>query len=172
MSGDVRIRRLERNDVDAYIALRREMLADTPVAFLGALGDDDCLDADVMEERLGHPEDAIFGAEDGDGFLVAAAGIYRERAAKVRHRATVWGVYTTPRARGRGISLRILEAVIDHADGLAGLEVLQLAVSADTPNAQRLYERLGFAAWGREPEAIMLEDRRVDEIHMWRPLRS
>jgi L-amino acid N-acyltransferase YncA len=39
-------------------------------------------------------------------------------------------------------------------------------VSENAPEAQRLYESLGFQQWGREPEATQHEGRRYDEIHM------
>jgi L-amino acid N-acyltransferase YncA len=44
--------------------------------------------------------------------------------------------------------------------------------SANSPEAQRLYERFGFEVWGREPEATEHDRRRYDEIHMTLRLRA
>ena len=63
-----------------------------------------------------------------------------------------------------------MEAVIQHARGLPGLEQIQLSVSSEAPGAEALYLGLGFEVWGREPKALGLGDRRTDEIHMWQPL--
>jgi len=167
--GDYRIRRLVPADAAEYVGLRREMLVDTPGSFLGDLADDECLDLDVMEARLSSEESPIFCAEDEDGEFCAVAGLYRDRRTKMRHRATVWGVYTRPSCRRRGLSRKVIEAALAHAASMAGLEVIQLSVSAGAPGAQALYESLGFTAWGREPRAVMVDGQQVDEVHMWRP---
>lgn len=168
MIGDYRIRRLVPADAAEYVELRRDMLADTPVAFLGDLVDDECLDLEVMEARLQSDESPLFCAENDDGELCAVAGFYRDRRAKMRHRGTLWGVYTRPSCRRRGLSRKIIEVAIAHAASAEGLDVIQLSVSAEAPGAQALYESLGFTAWGREPRAVMVDGRQVDEIHMWR----
>jgi len=59
-----------------------------------------------------------------------------------------------------------MHAVITHAGSWRGVTYLDLAVSANSPEAQRLYESLGSAVWGREPEATEHDGRRYDEIHM------
>ncbi len=168
MIGDFRIRRLVPADAAEYVELRREMLMDTPRSFLGDLADDECLDIEVMEARLSSEESPLFCAENDDGELCSVAGFYRDRRAKMRHRGTLWGVYTRPSSRRRGLSRRVIEVALAHAASAKGLEVVQLSVSAEAPGAMALYESLGFTAWGREPRAVMVDDRQVDEIHMWR----
>jgi len=170
--GDFRIRRLVPADAAEFVALRREMLADTPVAFLGDLDDDECLDLEVMEARLSSSESPIFCAENEDGEFCSVAGFYRDRRAKMRHRGTVWGVYTRPGSRRLGLSRRVIEAALDHASEMEGLDVLLLSVSVEAPGAQALYKSLGFTAWGQEPRAVMVDGRQVDEIHMWRAART
>jgi RimJ/RimL family protein N-acetyltransferase len=59
-----------------------------------------------------------------------------------------------------------MHAVITHARRWRGVTFLDLGVSANSPEAQRLYESLGFVVWGREPEATEYDGRRYDEIHM------
>jgi len=163
------VRRLTPSDVARYVELRREMLLDTPVAFLGDPSDDECLDPAVMSARLAGEESAVFCAVDGADALCAVAGLYRETRAKMRHRCTIWGVYTRPGHRRRGLSRAVLEAAIQHGERLDGVEILQLSVSVEAPGARRLYESLGFTAWGREPRAVRVGERQVDEVHMWRP---
>ena len=170
MSERYRVRRLTPSDVARYIELRREMLADTPVAFLGDLSDDECLEEEIMVGRLADDSSPLLCAVDEHDAFCATAGLYRETRAKLRHRCTIWGVYTRPAHRRRGLSRRVLEAAIEHARGLEGVEVLQLSVSAEAPGARRLYESLGFTAWGREPRAMQVPGRQVDEVHMWRPV--
>ena len=52
-----------------------------------------------------------------------------------------------------------------------GVNSVGLSVSENSGAARRLYERLGFIAWGREPDCLHLPDGRAfAEIHMYRPL--
>ncbi|HUS63460.1 MAG TPA: GNAT family N-acetyltransferase [Kofleriaceae bacterium] len=156
--------RLAPEDAERYVRLRRRMLVDTPAAFAASPEDDVVLDAGFVARALG-PENAIFAVE-GDGELVAAAGVKRQTKAKFRHRGDVWGVYVEPAHRGKGYARAILVAAIDLARSWPGVEWLDIGVSAATPGAQALYESLGFVAWGRSPEATLVGDQRHDEIFL------
>jgi RimJ/RimL family protein N-acetyltransferase len=103
--------------------------------------------------------------------LIAAAGIMRARSPKFAHRASIWGVFVEPAHRGKGLGQAVIAAAIDLARTWPGVDYIDLGASGAAPEAQRLYERLGFAAWGREPEATEIGGRRYDEIHMTLRLR-
>ncbi|MEM9380114.1 MAG: GNAT family N-acetyltransferase [Planctomycetota bacterium] len=170
MTDGVEIRRLGPDDAAAYSALRREMLLDTPAAFGSVPGEDWYDTPESAREEMERPEGEIFAAVGEDGALLSVVGLKRQTRTKRGHCAFVWGVYTTPAARGQGLGGRVLDAVLEFARSLDGVELLQLSVSTDTPGAQRVYERAGFVPWGREPRSMRLGDRRIDEVHMWRPL--
>lgn len=159
------VRKLNPDDARAYTELRREMLLDTPTAFLGSPGDDRSSDPAWIAERLGEREQAIFAAEV-DGRLAAVAGVYRIARLKCRHRAGIWGVYTTPSHRGRGLSRAVMSAAIEHARGWEGVRIVALSVSAQASGAQKLYESLGFVAWGTEPAAMCIDGQDLDEVFM------
>ncbi|MEL7472144.1 MAG: GNAT family N-acetyltransferase [Planctomycetota bacterium] len=167
--GAITIRRLTLDDVGAYTRLRAAMVEAEPFAFLGAPGDDDCADATIMRARLASPETEIVAAE-ADGALVGSAGVYRDQRVKTRHRATIWGVYVAPTVRARGVGRGLVSAAIEIARGWSGVELVQLSVSARHAGARRLYERLGFVAWGEEPDAIIVNGERASEVFMQRRL--
>jgi RimJ/RimL family protein N-acetyltransferase len=164
--SDTIVRPLAASDTEAYIRLRREMLADSPWAFAASPEDDFGLDPALLTARLAEPGQAIVGAFDGSGRLVGATGVYRDRHRKMSHRARIWGVYVTPVARGRGLGARIMSAAMDIARSWPGITSAGLSVSVRSEEARRLYERLGFKPWGVEPGALMLDGRAYDEIHM------
>lgn len=164
----VEVRRLRPEEAERYVAHRREMLIDTPWAYQGTPDDDSLLDADQVAKWCAHPEYGLFGAVDADGAILSSAGFFRDEPVKTRHKATIFNVYTTPAARGQGLARRVLELVLEHAAKVEGVLVAQLGVSETTPDARRLYERLGFEAWGREPRASQIDGVLKDEIHMWR----
>ena len=161
------IRRLAPPDAVAYTALRREMLADSPWAFGASPEDDVGLDAAAVASRLAEPrKQAIVGAWDEGGALVGSVGVVRDRHLKMAHRARIWGVYVSPRARGSGVGGRLLAGAIGVARSWEGVNSVGLSVSDHSPEARRLYERCGFRAWGIEPGALVHEARAYDEVHM------
>src|SRR5262245_8507381 len=158
-------RTLTPADAAAYVALRREMLEDSPWAFSSSPADDVGLDSAFIAARLVEPNQAIIGAFDG-ARLIGAAGLHRDRHLKMAHRARVWGVYVTPSARARGIGSAILTHIFALARTWPGITSLGLSASERSEAARRLYERHGFRAWGREPACLAIDGRIYDEIHM------
>lgn len=162
------VRSLTPDEATLYVPLRREMLADAPWAFLADPDDDRGSSVEHVRESLRGRDYGIAGAFDGAGRLVACAGVVRERMRKRHHVATVWGVYATPAARGRGLGRAVVSHALTIARGFAPpVQWAQLSVSARSPTARAVYESLGFTAWGTEPDALRLDDGSVaDEMHM------
>ncbi|MDX2017276.1 MAG: GNAT family N-acetyltransferase [Planctomycetota bacterium] len=162
------IRRLVPEDAPAYVALRREMLADAPLSFASSVESDRGVNEDGVRLSLTRraPEVyAIVGAFERGERLVAAAGLTREERPKRRHVAGIWGVYVTPACRGRGLAREVVGRAIEIARGW-GVSKVQLSVSETAPAALRVYERLGFVAWGRESDALRVDGTGAAEIHM------
>ena len=65
---------------------------------------------------------------------------------------TVWQLAVLPALRSRGLGTLLIRA----AEGRIrerGLRRAELAVEEENPRARALYERLGYVAYGREPDA-------------------
>jgi ribosomal protein S18 acetylase RimI-like enzyme len=171
--------RLGPADAERYVRLRLRMLTLAPWAFGATPEDDEALDVARVAEMLAQEHHATFGLEapprpgpqaerelTGRPGLVASASITRATSPKFSHRARVWGVFVEPAHRGRGLGRALMQAAVTHARSWQRVEFLDLSVSADSPEAQRLYESFGFVMWGREPEVTEHDGRRYDEIHM------
>lgn len=161
----VECRLLDEADAGVYAALRREMLLDSPWAFASSPGDDRAGDVEGVAAYLRGAENAIAGVFDG-GTIVSVAGVRREPKAKFRHRASIWGVYTVPGARGSGHGRRAMTLAVGTARAWAGVRVIGLSVSVGSQQALGLYESLGFVVWGREPDCLRLGEASYDELHM------
>ena len=61
---------------------------------------------------------------------------------------------------------QVLERTLEIARSWPGVTSVGLSVSARAEAARRVYERLGFKAWGVEPGALVLDGRAYDETHM------
>lgn len=155
------IRRLGAADGSAYRSLRLEALERHPASF-----------GTSFEDVAGHGPD-WFGArlEQGitlgafrDGALAGAVILVLNEGAKLRHKGDVTAVYLRPAARGLGLGTALLGRLIAEARPL--VEALRLTVEAENGAASRLYESLGFRAYGRERRALKIGERYHDEVLM------
>lgn len=163
----IAFRRLLPSDAQDYATFRTEMTRLEPHAFLGTPGDDPFGEPAHVRTILDSDDQAIFGAFDGVT-LIAAAGLFRQPRAKRRHVCGIWGVYTRAAHRGRGVSRTLIGMCLQHAENWRGVTIVQLSASSRATTAQRLYESLGFVAWGIEPDGVQVGNEYVDEVHMWR----
>lgn len=167
MSTDYVIRPVELDDLPAWWQLRLRGLREHPDMFGSAFEEQEHTTTAEVErsyrERSIAGDNRLFAAFTGDGTPVATLGVVRYVGRKVRHRAIVWGVYTVPEARGRGLSTRLLETAIAYCRSLADLRQIHLTVAAHNRIAIGMYQRAGFVRYGREPRALVLPDGPVDE---------
>ncbi len=161
--AEVIFRFLETSDVGAFRALRLRGLKEEPSAFL-----------ECYEDALERPADAYLSYFNNgriagafvDNALVGMVALFPMRGAKLRHKATIGGVYVAPEARGRGIARRLM-IMVNHEAQEMGLEQLQLSTNTLNRVTITLYESLGFARSGREPHILKLADGSyVDDITM------
>jgi ribosomal protein S18 acetylase RimI-like enzyme len=92
-------------------------------------------------------------------------GILRASNMKERHKAQIWGMYVTSACRRKGVGSALLDAAIEQAKRWSGISQVHLSVTEAAADAKRLYERAGFQQWGREPRALCVDGRFVDELH-------
>lgn len=156
---------LSPEDAAAYLEIRLEMLGDAPWAFLTS-PEEPSNTVEVVTERITKPESAILGVFGAEGALLSVAGIGRSDRAKTRHKAYVWGVYTTPSARGQGFGHAVVQAAVGVARSWEGVEMISLSCSARATAALAMYRDLGFTIWGTEPDAMRVQSESADEVHL------
>src|SRR5688572_8668895 len=102
----MQIRPLTGEDAAIYWSVRLRMLREHPEAFGSSYEESLERPIEKVAARLNNegasPDDFVLGAFDEDGNLVGTVGMAREEAIKTRHRATIWGVWVAPGARGKG----------------------------------------------------------------------
>lgn len=145
------IRPLTPDDAAAFQALRLRGLRESPASFGSSYEEEVDRPLEVVAERMSG-DTVVYGAWDGDA-LVGVGGLYRATNRKARHRATVWGMYVAPEARGRGLGRALLEAVVAHARTVDGVHRLELGVETTNAAARQLYLRFGFTPYGVQPDA-------------------
>ncbi len=160
---------LKPQHAEIYVALRREMLLNSPWSFSAHPTQDKGSDVIHIRKSLALTHYAICAIIDNNR-AIAVAAVRREEAVKRRHIASIWGVYVTPEFRGKGFSKAVVSHAVATARTWPELETIHLSVSENAPNAQKLYESLGFKVWGNEPNALHVNGISYAELHMHLPL--
>lgn len=163
------IRPLTPDDAPAFVALRKQSFSTDPLSWDYDPGSK--VEPEVWAPRLQESEnDVVLGyfvpKKAAEPELAGMIGLQRYQKNKRRHRATVWGVYVGPAARGERVASQLLEEVLRRARSMKGLDHIILSVSNHATAANRLYARAGFVEYGRELRAARTGDIWMDEIWM------
>ena len=150
------VHRVTPGDAARMRALRLEMLADSPLAFLETLAQAAARPHADYRRRISQAaagnQLAQFVADPGGGRLIGHAGgtvLADEPDATV-----VFAVYITPASRGSGVLTGLIETVAQWSVE-AGRKELMLEVVVGNVRAVRAYERLGFEDTGvRVPHPV------------------
>ncbi len=156
------IRRLGAEDARAFRELRLEGLKMHPEAFGASFDDELAQPLERAAARLA--ENVVLAGFDAAGALQGIIGLRREKAAKIRHRASIWGMYVAPSGRGTGLAKNLLQAAINEA--MVDCQSVLLSVTASNEAAKRLYQRAGFREWAVDRKALCVEGAFVDEVLM------
>jgi ribosomal protein S18 acetylase RimI-like enzyme len=163
----VEIRLFTEQDAQALWDLRMLALETDPWSFVDSPEELRAISVEefAMRLRFDHAENFIVGAFE-QHTAVGMVGCYQEVPLKRRHKAWIWGVFVKPAARGRGIAKSLMQAAIDRAKAIDGLDMVMLTVAVDQPAPRSLYESLGFRSIGVEPKGIKIGNQHHDEEHM------
>jgi predicted GNAT family acetyltransferase len=143
------VHRVTPEDAARMRALRLEMLADSPLAFLETLAQAAARSHADYRRRIVQASQgthlAQFVADPAGGRLIGHAG---GTVLPEHPRATViFAVYITPAQRGSGVLGALVDAVAQWSVA-AGRHELMLEVVVGNDRAVRAYERLGFEDTG------------------------
>jgi ribosomal protein S18 acetylase RimI-like enzyme len=165
------VRELGPSDAEVFWNLRLRALREEPESFGSSY--EESLNTPLSEaaKRLESSDEAfVLGAEAPH--LVGMVGFYRRPGLKSRHKGTIWGMYVAAESRGQGAGRALLEAAIERALGIPGLEEVLLRVVTNKAHARHLYLSSGFKIYGIEAKALKLGDRYFDEEMMALELKA
>jgi RimJ/RimL family protein N-acetyltransferase len=166
----VLIRRLTAADAKPYLSLRLGMLREHPDAFTSSHDEEARRPIAWTEARLTAEEAPlkfVLGAFSEDGALTGSVGLSGEEREKQRHKALLFGMFTAPEARGKGVGRALLMECIAQAQTAPPLEQIILTVTEGNA-AERLYVAAGFQRFGVEPRAIRSGGNYYGKVHMVR----
>jgi ribosomal protein S18 acetylase RimI-like enzyme len=163
----ITIRRLQPHESSLYRAIRLECLKNAPDHF-GSTYEEEAkmpkLKFESVIERAA-PEQFMFGAFEKVK-LIGMVGFLRMERQRARHRGEVVQMYVAATYRGQNVGERLLRELLNQAFMLEGIEQVQLSVVAGNVGAIRLYEKIGFRAFGVQPKYFRVGDGYMDQQFM------
>jgi RimJ/RimL family protein N-acetyltransferase len=163
---DLHIRRLNAEDAEAFAELRRVVTEHNAIPMGLTLEEELGRPLQGFRDQLSYSEpNAAFGAFLGNELVGSAAVAWPSKFPSSRHKTNLWGVFVLPSKRGGGIGREVVSTAIRHAFA-NGASRVNLQVFVPNPEAVSLYLSLGFAEYGREPEAIRIGEAYYDGLHM------
>ncbi|REK77010.1 GNAT family N-acetyltransferase [Paenibacillus paeoniae] len=157
------IRPVTVDEASVLWELRLEALGTSPEAFGSSYEDALETPLEAVRAKVEATENQFILGAYADGEMVGMAGFLRQTARKTRHKGFIWGVYVKSDYRKHGVGKGLLEAVIEQARRMEGLELIQLTVVTANRGARQLYESLGFQSYGLERNALIVDGIRYDE---------
>jgi ribosomal protein S18 acetylase RimI-like enzyme len=156
------VRRFTSTEAGIWRSIRIDALRDAPEAFGQTAEHAEQRPLSDFESTVSGPFPP-FAAFDGDK-VIGTAGFYILDGPKMSHRGVIWGMYVTPAHRRRGVGLKLVTAIIDHARGL--VDQIHLHVVTTNAAAYGFYRSMGFVTYGVEPRALRHDGRDYDEAMM------
>jgi ribosomal protein S18 acetylase RimI-like enzyme len=149
------VHRVIPDDAARMRALRLEMLADSPLAFLESLAQASARPHADYRRRIRQASSgtqlAQFVADPGGRLIGHAGGTVQLEDPRT---TVVFAVYITPASRGSGVLAELVDAVAQWSIA-CGRPKLMLEVVVGNDRAVRAYERLGFTDTGvRVPHPV------------------
>lgn len=109
-------------------------------------------------------KNAVFGGFDLANKLQGIVGVAHNDGPKMRHIASIWGMYVCPGARGTGLSRLLVKAELQDAQ--EHCRSVRLSVVSTNQAAIHLYQSLGFVSWALDTEALYMGGKFYDEVLM------
>lgn len=159
------IRLLTAADAEVYRELRLEGLQTNPEAFGSSFEEEKDISLESFASRLEGQGTFTFGAFN-QGDLLGVATLVQANKVKLKHKASIFAVYVSPKKRGLGIGKQLMVEVINQAKRLVDVEQINLTVVSSNESAKGLYTSLGFHVFGTERNALKIGQQYFDEDYM------
>ncbi|MDC2805880.1 GNAT family N-acetyltransferase [Leuconostoc suionicum] len=163
----MQLKLLDTPDFLSYKMIRLEALKTDPISFGSTLEEEMIRTDEYFKNKVSMtPKHFVMGLYDLDK-LVAVAVFTRETSLKESHKGEITSVYCMNEYRKQGLTTQLLIEVLKRAISLPDLKIIKLTVLSQNTSAQKLYTKLGFKTYGREPNSLYDGQQYYDEDLMF-----
>ncbi len=150
--------------------LRLEALREDGDAFGSSYAESAAHSDDEWKQKLANLKNPTVVVCD-EGQAIGMAGAYQEKGVNLKHIAYIWGVYLRKSYRGKGVSIKLMEALLVEIAKNTEIEKINLNVNTGRLSAVKLYKKLGFKIAGTLHKEMKFKGKYIDEHVMEKFLR-
>ena len=164
---NIEIRKLLPNESNSYRAIRLECLKHFPINFASNYLDEKAKDKLFFQPYIEQSDsnNFVIGAFHKTN-LIGISGFKRHELVKTNHRGLIIQVYVTPEYQGNGIGSRIITSTLNKAFKINGMEQVEIDVITINKNAEKVYEKIGFEAYGIQKNYLKIDNDYYDHKMM------
>ncbi|PWK17716.1 GNAT family N-acetyltransferase [Xanthomarina spongicola] len=163
----IQFRKLQPKESNSYREIRLECLKNFPENFGSNYQDEKAKDVLFFQPHIEkqNTNNFIIGAFNNNN-LVGISGFNRYESEKTKHRGRIIQVYVKLEYQGQHIGSNIIKATIEEAFKISGIEQIEINVLTNNVNAEKLYNKLGFEAYGVQENYIKIDNKYYDQKMM------
>jgi len=156
------IKQLGKNDWREWKEIRLEALKKSPDGFVSSFEEENKTPDNMWAEQL---ENSIkFGYFINDE-IVGCSGLLIEKATKISHTGSLFGMYVKDDFRGSGVGFTLVNFVKNYAKE-NHIKHLYLGCNAENRGAVKLYKKCGFKIYGTRPDYTKIDNKFYDDLIM------
>lgn len=172
-TAGIAVKGLKPTDAGVYRALMLRGYSEHPDAFTSTFEERATKPIDWWTRRLQDPTSITLGAFDSGDALIGTVRLEQFQRARERHKIHLAAMYVMKDFAGKGIGRKLVDEALVASRKMSGIELMSLTVTADNLPALRLYAKVGFVEYGREPRAVKVVGQPyLDKLYLWRPVSA
>ena len=163
----IQFRKLQASDSKSYREIRLGCLKKFPENFGSNYEDEKAKEVLFFQPHIEqqNTNNFIIGAFYNNS-LIGISGFNRYESDKTKHRGRIIQVYVKPEYQGQHIGSTIIKATIKEVFKISGIEQIEINVLTNNTNAEKLYFKLGFDAYGIQKNYLKINNRYLDQKMM------
>ena len=156
------IKQLNKNDWREWKEIRLEALKKSPDSFVSSFEEEDKTPDNMWAEQL---ENSIKFGYFINNEIVGCSGLLIEKATKISHTGSLFGMYVKDGVRGSGVGFDLVNFVKNYAKE-NHIKHLYLGCNAENLGAVKLYKKCGFKIYGTRPDYTKIDNKFYDDLTM------
>ena len=161
---DIRI--LMTENIQQYHDIRLMALKESPTSFTGDYAREKAYGLEKLTRIVTPTDNRFILGVFVENQLIATIGFTASELPKAKHKAYIWGVYTRPNYRNRGLARKLLTKLCAVALAKDDIGLLQLNVNSCNKSVIKLYESFGFKEYGLEKDSLRHNNKSFDKLLM------
>lgn len=164
---NIEFRKLRTNESNSYRDIRLQCLKNFPKNFTSNYLDEKAKDKLFFQHYIEQSDsnNFVIGAFHNTN-LIGISGFERQERVKTNHRGLIIQVYVIPEFQGNGIGLNLIKSTLNEAFQINGIEQVEIDVITANKNAEKIYKKVGFEAYGIQKHFLKIDNEYYDHKMM------